>query len=54
MIITVRIPMRRSSEKRSSIPSLMMSFGLDHAEQAAILQTASGVPPERAISSDLL
>ena len=44
--------MRRSSENRSWMPPLMMSFRWITPSRRPSLQTPSGVPPDLAISSD--
>ena len=44
--------MRRSSEKRSWMPPLMMSFRWITPSRRPSLQTPNGVPPDLAISSD--
>ena len=51
VIITVRMPMRRSSAKRSRMPPLTMSLSWMTPSSRPSRATASGVPPAFAISS---
>ena len=51
VIMTVRMPIRRSSAKRSRMPALMMSLRCSTTSRRPFSDTASGVPPARAISS---
>ena len=51
VIITVRMPMRRSSAKRSRTPALTTSFSATAPSSRPPWTTASGVCPARAISS---
>ena len=54
VIITVLMPMRRSSAKRSRMPPLTMSFELDDAEhRARRRRTTSGVAPSFATRSTI-
>ena len=51
VIITVRMPIRRSSSKRSRMPPLTMSFRWMTPSTKLSCATTSGVPPARAILS---
>ena len=51
VIMTVRMPMRRSSAKRSRMPPLTMSLRWMTPSSLPSRATASGVPPDLAISS---
>ena len=51
VIMTVRMPMRRSSAKRSRMPPLTMSLRWMTPSSRPSLATASGVPPDLAIAS---
>ena len=51
VIMTVRMPMRRSSAKRSRMPPLTMSLRWMTPSSLPSLATASGVPPDLAIPS---
>ena len=51
VIITVRMPMRRSSAKRSLMPGFTTSLRWMTPSSALSSATASGVPPERAMRS---
>jgi hypothetical protein len=51
VIMMVRMPMRRSSAKRSQMPPLTMSLRWTTPSSFPSRQTASGVPPDLAISS---
>ena len=51
VIITVRMPIRRSSSKRSRMPPLTMSFRWMTPRTKLSWATTSGVPPARAILS---
>ena len=53
VIITVRMPMRRSSAKRSRMPPLTISLSCTTPSRRPSLATASGVPPALAISSEI-
>ena len=52
VIMTVRMPMRRSSANRSRTPALITSFSAITPSNAPSAATASGVCPCRAMSSD--
>jgi hypothetical protein len=51
VIITVLMPMRRNSEKRSLMPDLTMSLSSTMPSTSLPSSTASGVLPRRATSS---
>ena len=51
VIITVRMPIRRSSAKRSRMPPLTMSLRWTTPSRRPSRATASGVPPARATCS---
>ncbi len=51
VIMTVRMPIRRSSAKRSRMPPLTMSLSWTMPSRRPSRATASGVPPALAISS---
>jgi hypothetical protein len=51
VIITVRIPILRSSAKRSLMPPLTMSLRWTTPSRRPSRSTASGVPPDLATSS---
>ena len=52
VIITVRMPILRSAEKRSRMPPFTMSFRWMTPKSLRSLATASGVPPVLAMRSD--
>ncbi len=53
VIMMVRMPMRRSSAKRSRMPPLTMSLRWMTPSNLPSRATASGVPPPFAISSEI-
>ena len=54
VIMTVRMPMRRSSAKRSRMPPLTMSLSWTTPSSLPSLATASGVPPDLAMPSAMV